>query len=252
MTAGASIPEPLAVAEFVPPAPAPPKQVPNISVDATTTVPLNNGKTLTILRGEPSTLPDIPLPIKRQAVIKRLPTEEDLAREKYRRRHSILLGATVYDHKVSIIRWQHPDTREPYEAICGLDVGLLGGIGRFVRDGETYSLMLMHSEIDTTRARRGGTRGFPDLSRVAENSIRFVKGEPGDVVGSAPVHLIKELIANEKVRLQTFQADLERHREARSAWDKANPPLPRDETIWVRPHRGSRYLIGKASETIAR
>lgn len=250
--AGAAIPDPLAVAEFVPPAPAPQKEVPNIKVDATTTIPLKNGKTLTILRGEPSTLPDIPLPLKRQPVIKHLPTEEDLAREKYRRHHSIMLGATVYDHKVSIIRWQHPDTGVSYEALCGFDVGLLAGIGRFIRDGETYNLMLMHSEIDTTRARKNGARGFPDLSHVADNSIRFVRGESGDAVGTAPVRLVKELIVNEKIRLQTFQADLGRHREARAAWEKANPPVPRDETIWIRPHRGSRYLMDTTSGANAR
>ena len=55
--------------------------------------------------------------------------------------------------------------------------------------------------------------------------------------------MIRELIANEKSRLEIFQADLERHRKARAAWEKANPVPPRDETFWIRPHRGSRYLM---------
>lgn len=248
----ATIPHPLVVPEFIPPVPVVPKQVPSMRVDAATTVPANNGKTLTLLRGEASTLPDIPPPAEPRPVVRRQRTEEDLAREIYRRRHAIQLSATVYDHKVSVVRWQHPDTREAYEAVCGFDVGLLAGIGRFVRDGENYDLMLMHSAIDTTRARNAGARGFPDHSGVAENSIRFLKGEPGDVIGTAPVALIKELIANEKTRLQIFQADLARHQAARAAWEKANPVPPRDETFWIRPHRGSRYLADPTPEATAR
>lgn len=221
-------------------------------VDARTTVPASNGKTLTILRGEASTLPDIPPPPEPPPVVKRQRTAEELAREKYRRRHSIHLSATVYDHKVSVVRWQHPDTLSQYEAVCGFDVGLLAGIGRFTRDGENYDLMLMHSAIDTTRFRNAGIRRFPDHSAVEENSIRIFKGEPGDTVGTAPVTLIKELITNEKGRLKIFQADLARQQAARAAWDKVNPLPPRDETFWIRPHRGSRYLTQPASGEFAR
>ena len=221
-------------------------------VDATTTVPTDNGKTLTILRGEPSTLPDIPSPPEPPPVVKRERTADDLAREIYRRRHSIHLGATVYDHRVSAVRWLHPDTREPYEAICGFDVGLLAGIGRIARKGENYNVMLLHSGIDTKHPGNLGLRGFPEHSAVADGSIRFLKGEAGDPVGTAPIRLIKELLANEKTRLVIFQADLERHRRARAAWEKANPVPLREETFWIRPHRGSRYLAEPAPGTNAR
>ncbi len=211
-------------------------------IEAATAVSTANGRTLTILRGEPSRLPDIPPRPEPPLLVLRERTPEDLAREVYRRRHSIQLSATVYDRRVSIVRWQHPDTREPYEAICGFDVGLLAGIGRFVRNGENYNLMLLHTVIDTQRARNPGLRAFPDHSGVANGSIRFMKGDPENLLGATPIHLIEELLANEKTRLETFQADLERYRDARKAWEKANPVPPRDETFWIRPHRGSRYL----------
>lgn len=239
----AAIPGSLAVAEFVPPAPVPPKQIPAIRIDAATTVPSGNGKTLTILRGEASTLPDIPSPPEPRPQVIRERTADDLAREIYRRRHSIQLGATVYDHRVSVVRWQHPDTRAPYEAVCGFDLGLLAGIGRFVRNGENYDLMLLHSMVDTKRMRNLGLRAFPEQSEVANGSIRLLKGDPENQLGTTPIHLIKELLANEKTRLEIFQADLERHRKARTAWESANPVPPRDETFWIRPHRGSRYLM---------
>ncbi len=89
----------LAVAEFVPPEPVPPKQVPVMRVEAATTVPSGNGKALTILRGEPSTLPDIPASLDPPPKVLRERTAEDLAREAYRRRHAIHLGATAYAHQ---------------------------------------------------------------------------------------------------------------------------------------------------------
>lgn len=245
----ASIRHSLDVPEFTPPESAAPKQVPAMRIDAATTVPAANGKTLTILRGEASTLPDIPLPPESRPIVQRVRTPEDEAREKYRRRHTLLLGATVYDHRVSLVRWQHPDKPlESYEALCGFDVGLLAGIGSFVRNGESYSVMLMHSHLDTTRLRKAGRANLPDLSSVAPNSIRFTKGDPADAIGTAPAVLVKELIANEKTRIQIFQADLARHHAARTAWEKANPEPPRDETIWIRPHRGSRYLADPKPE----
>ncbi len=248
----ASIPDSLAVREFTPPVPVVPKQVPAMRIDAATTVPAAHGKTLTILRGEASTLPDLPPKPEPKPVVQRPRTADDVARETYRRRHSLNFGATIYDRRASVIRWNHPDTNEPYEALCGFDIGLIAGLGRFVRGGENYSVMLMHSRIDTTRSRKIPLPNLPDLAAVTADSITYLKGDPADAIGTAPVTLVKELIANEKTRLQIFQADLASHQAARAAWEKAHPEPPRDETIWIRPHRGSRYLADPKPEARAR
>ncbi len=244
----ASIPDSLAVPEFTPPAPAAPKELPAMRIDAATTVPAAHGKTLTIIRGEASTLPNLPPKTEPKPVVQRQRTTDDLARETYRRRHFLNLGATVYDRRASVIRWNHPDTNEAYEALCGFDISLITGLGRFARGGENYSVMLIHTRIDTTRPRKFPLPNLPDLSSVTENSITYLKGDPSDAIGTAPVTLVKELITHEKTRLQIFQADLARHHAARAAWEKAHPEPPRDETIWIRPHRGSRYLADPKPE----
>ena len=60
ITARTFIPTPLEVPAFVPPAPPVEKTVPAMRVDSAVTVPAAHSRTLTILRGEASTLPDIP------------------------------------------------------------------------------------------------------------------------------------------------------------------------------------------------
>ncbi|MEO5713550.1 MAG: hypothetical protein ABIT37_08665, partial [Luteolibacter sp.] len=56
------IPDTLATPVFTPPAPAEPKRLPNIRIDASNTVASESGKTLTLQRGAASTLPDLPPP----------------------------------------------------------------------------------------------------------------------------------------------------------------------------------------------
>lgn len=244
----AIIPHSLALAEFTPPAPLVVRRVPTMRIDSALTIPTASLRTLTIIRGEASKLPNIPLPPVDQVRAARTLTPDYIARNIYRRRHSFNFGATVYDHRISQIHWHHSDTGESYEAVCGFDIGLLAGIGRFVRDGESYDFMLMSSNIDTTVYRRIASRFVPQIPEVATNSITIIKGNQNDPVGTAPITLIKELIANERIRLVTYQAARLRHQKAAAAWEKAHPVQPRDETFWFRPHRGSRYLVNPKPE----
>lgn len=238
----------LEVPAFTPPAPPVEKRVPAMRVDAAVILPSANSRTLTLIRGEASTLPDIPIPPPPEPREPHAPTPEELAREAYSRRHTLQIGATVFDHRLSVVHWQHPDTRESYEAVCGFDIGLLAGVGQFVSDGETYSVMLMHSSYDTAHFRRFTARMFPNLPEVPAESIAFLKGNPKDLIGTAPITLLKDLIATEKSRLTTYQEDRTRYQEAFAAWEKAHPVAPRDETFWLRPHRGSRYLTNPSPE----
>ena len=246
------IPGLLELPAFTPPAPPVEKKVPAMRVDSAVTVPAKNSRTLTIIRGEASTLPDIPIPPEAILPEPRKLTPEELARIADHRRHTLQIGATVFDHRLSVVHWRHPDTGESYEAVCGFDIGLTAGIGEFVRDGETYSVMLMHSNYDTTRFRNAAARMFPNLPEVPSDTIIFTKGNPNDTVGTAPITGLKDLITNEKSRLTTYQEHRTRYQEAAAAWEKAHPVAPRDETVWLRPHRGSRYLANPKPEAAAR
>ena len=169
-------------------------------------------------------------------------TTEELANMVYERRHMLSIGATIYDHKVSHVQWHNPDTGEFYEALCGFDVGLLGGIGEFVHAGESYSLMLIHSNLDSESFRQLLQNIVPAPPEIQADSIKILKGNPQDPIGTAPITLLKDIIASEKSRLVPFQAALRTYQEAAEAWHAAHPPIPRDETFWFKPHRGSRYL----------
>jgi hypothetical protein len=242
------IPNALDVPEFVPPVQAEPKRVPAIRIDSSITVPTKDSRTLTLIRGEASTLPDIP------ATLKAIPQEhrpfapEELARIAFQRRHTLQIGGIAFDNKQSLVTWQHPDNGEAYGAICGFDIGLLAGVRDFVSNGETYTLMFHCLKHRTDRIRNFPANMLPELVEVPAGSIIITRGNPEDSTGIAPITLLKDLISSERSRLITYQENLVRYQRAAKEWEKAHPPAPRDETYWLRPHRGSRYLTNPTPE----
>lgn len=98
---------PIPSTEFIPP--PPPKEVPAMKVEAATTRKLPTHQ-ITVLRGEASTLPDIPPP----------PEPKPSVPGRVGERHYLLsFGATVYDHRISHVRWFDPRTEKHFEAWCG-------------------------------------------------------------------------------------------------------------------------------------
>jgi hypothetical protein len=246
------IPHTLEVPAFVPPAPPVEKKVPAMRVDSAVTVPTKSARTMTILRGEASDLPDLPPPVVSEPHVARELTPQEIEQAKIWRRHQLNLGATIYDQQFSKVHWQHPDTGESYEALCGFDVGLLAGTGGFIHKGESYTLMLMHSTCDTSRFTKISKKWLPDFSAVPADSIVVTKGNLDDPVGMTPITVVRDVIASEKSRLVPYQAARLKHQQASAEWHKANPVLPRDETFWFKPHRGSRYLIHPRPEASTR
>ncbi|MEO7099956.1 MAG: hypothetical protein ABI162_11380 [Luteolibacter sp.] len=247
-TARTFIPHSLEVLAFTPPAPPVEKKVPAMRVDSAITVHTKSSHSLTLIRGEASTLPDIPVPPKPELQEPHVFTPQETASAAYERRHSLQLGASVYDHRTSLVHWQHPDTGESYEAICGFDLSLLEGLGQFIHDGEIYQIALDHScdAIPDNDPIEGDTT--PDLAKIPAGSITILKGNPKDPTGTAIITLLKELIATEKSRLITYQAARQRYQQASAEWENAHPSVPRDETYWLKPHRGSRYLANPTPE----
>ncbi len=237
------IPGSLEVLPFTPPVPPPRKVVQQIRIDASVTVPTKNARTLTIQRGEPSTKPDLPPPPPPPPFVQpTVPTPEQIARQIWERRHNLNLGATIYDHKVSVVNWTDQETLVHYEAVCGFDIGLLAGLGGFVHKGENYSLFLMHGHFSTTAIRRFASQWHPNIPEVAPGQIIITRGNPEDQVAIAPMSVIKDIIAAEEARLLPYQVSRETYFAASAAWHAAHPPIPRDQTFILRPHRGSRYL----------
>ena len=239
------IPHSLEVRPFTPPPPPVVKRLPVVRVNAATSHVSKNSRSITLQRGEASAEPDLPPPPPAPPHVEpRDPTPEEIARRIWHHRHNFNLGATIYDHKISVVNWTDQETLVRYEAVCGFDIGLLAGVGGFIHRDEKYSLFLIHSEFDTTWVRRLSRRWQLQIPKVAPGEIRFTKGDVEDGIATAPMTIIKEIIAAEMPRLLAYQAERRTYSAAWVAWHAANPPVPRDETFILRPHRGSRYLHG--------
>jgi hypothetical protein len=242
-TARTLIPHALEVPAFTPPAPEVVKQVPAMRVDAAVSIPTKNSRTLTLLRGEASTLPDIPQPPPPPPLVEPTePTPEQIAKRIWYHRHNFNLGATIYDHKISVVNWTDQESLVHYEAVCGFDIGLLAGVGQFVHRGENFSISLMHSNFSTAGVRRLASYLRLNIPQVPDGAILFTRGDPNDLTAIAPMQIIQDIVEVEKSRLVPYQAARLRYQEASAAWHAAHPPFPRDETFWFKPHRGSRYL----------
>ena len=242
------IPTALEVRAFVPPAPPIEKTVPAMRVDAAVILPAAHSRTLTILRGEASTLPDIPEPVIVAPRAPRKLTLEELARQAEERRYRLNFNAEVYENGVSILRWQHPDTAESYEATCGFDVNLLTGIGQFTSAGKIYQLSFIPPGVRPTTRSRFSKLPLPKPPEAAPDTIAITRGNANDPVGTATATLLRDLIATEKSRLIVHQEERATYQQAAAEWQKSHPILPRDETVWLRPHRGSRYLTNPTPE----
>ena len=217
-------------------------------IDSSVTVPTANARTFTILRGQASTLPDIPAPVVVEKRPLRQISPEDLARHAEERRRRLHFNAEVYENGVSILRWQHPDTGEPYEAICGFDVNIVAGLGQFTRDGKIYQLSFTPPGVRPTTRPRLSKLPIPKPPEAAPDTIAITRGNSNDPVGTATATLVRDLIATEKPRLTAYQEQRAIYQQAAAAWAKAHPVPPRDETVWLRPHRGSRYLANPTPE----
>ena len=237
------IPHALEVPPFTPPPPPVVKRLPAVRVDAAVTHLSKNARTVTLQRGEASTEPDLPPPPPPPPYVEpHEPTPEEIAERIWQQRHNLNLGATIYDHKISVVNWTDQISLVHYEAVCGFDIGLLAGVGGFIHNGEDYSLFLMHSDFDTTLVRRFASEWFLEIPDVAPGQILITRGDVKDTAATAPMTVLKEIIAEETPRLLPYQAARITYQAAYAKWHAAHPPIPRDETFILRPHRGSHYL----------
>lgn len=124
---------PITVGKFVPPAPVPPKEIPAMRVESSSTRKFPAHR-ITVLRGEPSKLADIP-----RGLPPAPPTAEEIAARqafaaRFPRPVTIQIRARVYDHEKSVVYWHHPEhVDQRYQAVVSLDFGVFVNVGRFVQ-----------------------------------------------------------------------------------------------------------------------
>jgi hypothetical protein len=239
----------IVVGRFVPPEPVPPKEVPVMRVESSVAVQ-KHGKRLTILRGEPSTLPDIPVPVPPEP----LTPEQIAARAAFAASlpkpiqlnfHGMVLEREVGGN-VSIIHWTHPENpRIAYQATVGLDIGVFSLVGNLHHRDRPHRLHLFSSRVPAAAYQRW--RGIDAaFQEVEDGSFLITRGDPDDPVGMAPIIALISLYAAEKDHLIAGFGKLQQNQREAAAWHKANPqPEPAEYTLWLRPHRGRRYLDQK-------
>ena len=222
---------PIPSTEFIPP--PPPKDVPAIKVEAATTRTLPTHQ-ITVLRGEASTLPDIPPPPEPKPFVPG-PVGEP---------HYLLsFGATVYDHRISHVKWYDPRTEKQFEAWCGWDWTLLSPMPEIVLGERVSSFYLFASNIDTTVMRRFGHEfKMPEHPELDEGAFSITKGDEDDAEASKALTAIRDFFLKHKERLAQIRQAREEYQAAAAAWHAAHPPQPQSHTFWLKPHRGSRYL----------
>ena len=234
----------LSEGDFVPPEKPLPKELPEMEIESRKVFEVG-GRRFTAIRGEASTLPEIP---ELKATVD-LEEGTFVSRELfdgYQAPVFLWMAATVFDREVSRVTWSHPKfPKQQYEAIVGLDFSLFSSVSKFSHGGNTFQLLLLSSFLDTKeRDFHGRPFRFPDPPQCEPGEFRIVKGRAEDRDGVAPLMALMALYEAEESRLVAAQNHRLRVQKQAEEWRKANPPEPepRNVTIWVRPHRGSRYL----------
>jgi hypothetical protein len=222
---------PIPSKEFIPP--PPPKEVPAIKVEAETIRRLPTHQ-ITILRGEASTLADIPPPPEPKPSVPGRDSEP----------HYLLsFGATVYDHRLSHVRWYDPRTEKQFEAWCGWDWTLLSPMPELVLGERVSSFHLFASNIDTAAVRRAGNEfRIPEHPELEEGAFSITEGDENDPLALKALESIRDFYFKHKERLGQIRQARDEYQAAAAAWHAANPPKPQSHTFWLKPHRGSRYI----------
>jgi hypothetical protein len=222
---------PIPSSKFIPP--PPPKEVPSMVIVASTARKFPTHQ-ITVLRGDASTLPDIPLPPEPQPFVPG-PVGEP--------HYLMSFGATVYDHSLSHVTWWNPKTRESYEAWCAWDWTLLSPIPHVEIDNQFSTFCLFSSNISTGAGLRLG-RDFkmPEHPDVPADTFVITKGNAEDPTAKKALTILRDYYLRHKERLILIQKAREQYQAEAAAWQAANPPKPENHTFWLKPHRGSRYL----------
>lgn len=167
-------------------------------------------------------------------------------REPHKKYEILFLSATVYDHKVTEIRW-YGGTRE-FRVFSNIDFNYLRGAGEF-ETADTVYMLLMGIGDETTEsiaefnkyaAERGipksSWKQIPEVETFSQTRSEYavvedkVNGPPAeeDLAALDALHVYYD--ANRQ-RLIEESVKLEAANEERARWLKDHPPIPKDTVI---------------------
>ena len=181
---------------------------------------------ITIQRGEASALPDIPEPApqiekNREANIQ--PSEPA---------RLLMISGRTFGDSISRIDIWNPSTQTRHSAWCGWDVSLLAPYREIIHDGKVHAIIM-------------GVGPGP-IARIEDPAVAVEPGAilvpDGDEFTASVLGSLRDACFRNMPKLLELKAAHEEYRRDAAAWKAANPPRPQNHTIWMKPHRGSRYL----------
>lgn len=185
---------------------------------------------ITILRGEASTLPDIPKPpppVEQSREVALEPSEPHYV--------FFISGSTDGDSLSHITVW-NPIAGTQHEAWCGWDVSLIAPFQEITHEGKSHGFFMGVVRVDSLENPEAATSKRPD---VKPGSILV---PDGDEFTASLLTSLRKACYDDMPRLVELKAAREQYQKDSDAWKAANPPRPQNHTIWIKPHRGSRYL----------
>lgn len=223
---------------FVPP--PPPKPAPPMDVKSAN-VRQDQGRTLAIVRAEASTLPDVPEPqsLNRQ--------DQRAYSGPHRKTYSLSCSVEIYDRKVSKVTCTDHSSKEKFEAWFDWDWSLVSPIQNIKGIESDYSLFFIPSHRDTIRkSPHFGPAKKPSHPPIPPSGYVLTLGENESEIGQvfAALQSFKD---RNRLKLEALLTAREKYQADAALWRKANPRKPEDNTIWFKPHRGSRYLAKDGS-----
>lgn len=218
-TSTLALPDPATI-RFTPP--PPPKEVPAMEVKDSTTADFGTHR-ITILRGEASTLPDIPEPPP--------PAEPDpeVFAQYVEPTHILLISGTTLGDSLSRVEIWNPKTQTRHTAWCGWDISLIAPFHEITHQQKSHFIIMGVGAGDMRE----------EHPKVESGSIVV---PDGDAYTVAILTSLRDACYANMPKLLELKAAREQYQRAAAAWHAANPKRPENHTIWLKPHRGSRYL----------
>lgn len=213
------LPDPATI-RFTPP--PPPKEVPAMEVKDSTSADFGTHR-ITILRGEASTLPDIPEP---PPPVK---ADPEAVAEYSEPTHLLFVSGTTLGESLSRVEIWNSKTQTRHTAWCGWDISLIAPFHEILHQGKPYLLIMGVGP--------GDTRG--EHPKIESGSILVPDGDEYIV---AILTSLRDACYENLPKLLELKSAREQYQRDATAWHAANPPQPENHTIWLKPHRGSRYL----------
>ena len=165
------------------------------------------------------------------------------ARDNHRKPVILSFSCTVYDHKVTMVRWMHDGQR--FEAWSNLDWNDFAGAGSFVvgTDPTRHMIFLGLGNVDTISPRPAKAPKAPAVTipEFPADGPGFIvtHGDGTNAEALKPLEEMHALYRAEGTRLHEARLTREENNRAREAWLEANPPQPRDTVIQFGPLKNS-------------